>query len=407
MRILQIGPVTPELGGRDTGGIATHLHGLAVHLAARGHDVGVAADNRVFDAAAWPATDSGVAVFGIADFGGAARLRALASPQAIASVVAARRIFDEGWSLGWLTSKVAAYRSAIRAFRPDIVHVHTLEARYALALAVLGDSIPIVATVHSSHYIEFVDEASRGPNTRLIARNLDRAGHLIFVSDFLERRYAQLFRGALDRLHVQVIANPVDVATYQRIDRAQARETVGVGGDERLLLLFVGNLIARKDPASLIRAVSVLARRGVAVTALLVGAGPEEGALRQLAATEGVSDAVRFDGRRDQSELSAYYSAADVFVFPSLMESFGLVAVEAMLSGTPVVGTPEVFSEVVPEYCGSIAPAADPEGLADAVADALVRQWDHEAIRAHALGFDWRERVVAFETTYERILAAR
>jgi len=406
MRILQIGPVTPEFGGRDTGGIATHLHGLAVHLAECGHDVGVVADNRVHDRSAWPAIESGVSVFGIADFAGRARLGALASPQAVASIVAARRVFDQGWSMRWLASKVAAYRSAIRTFRPDVVHVHTLEARCALALAVLGDTIPLVATVHSSHYIEFVPEESRGPNTALIARNLERARHLIFVSDFLERRYAELFPGALDRLDVQVIANPVDVSAYQRIDQAEARKTLGVGEDERLLL-FVGNLNARKDAASLVRAVAVLARRGVAVTALLVGAGPEEGALRELAVVEGVAGAVRFDGRRDQPELSAYYSAADVFVFPSLMESFGLVAVEAMLCGTPVVGTPEVFSEVVPDFCGSIAPAADPEGLADAIAEALDRQWDHEAIRAHAMGFDWRGRVAAFEATYERVLAAR
>jgi len=406
MRILQIGPVTPELGGRDTGGIATHLHGLAVHLAERGHDVGVVADNRVHDAAAWPAVDSGVSVFGIADFAGVARIRALASPQAIASVLEGRRVFDQSWSSKWIASKVAAYRSAIRTFRPDIVHVHTLEARYALTLAVLGDTVPIVATVHSSHYIEFADEARRGPNTRLVARNLDRAEHLIFVSDFLKHRYAALFPAAPERLDVQVIANPVDVARYQRIDRRTARKTVGIGGDGRVLL-FVGNLIARKDPASLVRAVSVLARRGVAVTALLVGAGPEEAALRELAATEGVSDAVRFDGRRNQAELSAYYSAADLFVFPSLMESFGLVAVEAMLCGAPVVGTPEVFTEVVPEFCGSIAPASDPAGLAEAVADALSRPWDHDAIRAHARGFDWHERVRAFEVTYERILAAR
>ena len=406
MRILQIGPVTPELGGRDTGGIATHLHGLAVHLAERGHDVGVVADNRVHDPAAWPATESGISVFGIADFAGAARTRALASPQAVASVIAARRMFDQSFSLKWLASKVAAYRSAIRTFRPDIVHVHTLEARCALTLAVLGDTVPIVATVHSSHYIEFVVEASRGPNKRLIARNLERSGHLIFVSEFLRRRYATLFPGALDGLDVQVIPNPIDIAAYQRIDCEAARKTVGVGQDERLLL-FVGNLIPRKDAASLVRAIAVLARRGVAVTALLVGAGPEEEALRELAATEGVSGAVRFDGRRDQPELSAYYSAADLLVFPSLMESFGLVAVEAMLCGTPVVGTPEVFSEVVADFCGSIARAADPDALADAIASALARQWDHEAIRAHALGFDWCERVAAFETTYERILATR
>ncbi|HZL04051.1 MAG TPA: glycosyltransferase, partial [Coriobacteriia bacterium] len=83
-----------------------------------------------------------------------------------------------------------------------------------------------------------------------------------------------------------------------------------------------------------------------------------------------------------------------------------LVAVEAMLYGTPVVGTPEVLPEVVPSECGVYARPADPESLARAIGGALDRMWDHGAIRAHALTFDWRGRVGAFEEAYEEVAAA-
>lgn len=406
MRILLIGPIPPEFGGRSTGGIATHVQGLATHLTMRGHEVGILADNRDYDPASWPALESGISVFGIADFAGPARMRALASPRGASQIVIARCALSQGWSLRWLASKIAAYRSVIADFRPDIVHVHTLEARYALADAVLGGTIPLVATAHSSHYVELVDASSREANATLVGRNLGAARDVIYVSDFLRRRYAQLFPKPAAQVRTRVVHNPIDVAIHGPVPRAEARRAVGVSG-EGPVLLFVGNLIDCKDVGSLLRAVALLAGTGTKATALIVGDGVEAGRLGALADDLGVADCVRFEGRRPQSELSAYYSAADIFVFPSVMEGFGLVAVEAMLCGTPVVGTPEVFGEVVPEFGGSVAPVSDPAALAEAISAALARTWDRDAIREYALGFDWERRIGEYEAVYAEVRAGR
>jgi len=306
----------------------------------------------------------------------------------------------------WLASKIAAYRSVIADFRPDIVHVHTLEARYALADAVLGGTIPLVATAHSSHYVELVEASSRAANTALVKHNLGAAAEVVYVSDFLRRRYAQLFPEESAHVNARVVHNPIDVSIHGPVTRAQAREAVGVS-DDGPVLLFVGNLIDCKDVGSLIRAVALLARTGTIATALIVGDGVEAANLVALARAEGVADRVRFEGRRPQAELSAYYGAADMFVFPSVMEGFGLVAVEAMLRGTPVVGTPEVFSEVVPEFAGSVAPVSDPAALAEAISGALSRTWDRDAIREYALGFDWDRRIGEYEAVYAEVLSGR
>lgn len=405
MRILLIGPVPPEFGGRDTGGIATHNRGLAEHLAARGHDVAVLADSRPFDSEAWPVRIGRVSVYGVADFSGATRSVELRRPATWADVARARRTLGGVGSLRWITAATAAYRGVVRDFAPDLVHVHALEGRFAFTNAVLPRRTPLVATAHSTHYFEFAEPARRDRHRGLVARNLVGAREVIFVSRYLEERYEALFPGTFGQLNARVIPNPIDAAAFPEIGRAHPRESLGLQASERVVV-FVGNLIPRKDAGSLIRALAILNRAGTPVTSLIVGGGPEEGALRALAASEGVAGQVRFEGSRLQSELGTYYAAADALVFPSLMESFGLVAVEAMLHGTPVVGTPEVLPEVVPPDCGVYANPGDPESLAHAIGETLKRTWDRDAIRAHALSFDWRDRVGAFEQAYEEIASA-
>ena len=405
MRILLIGPVPPEFGGRDTGGIATHNVGLAEHLAARGHDVGVLADSRHYDREAWPARIGAISVYGAADFAGALRSAELRRPGTWADVVRAQRNLGGVGSLRWIAAATSAYRGVVRDFAPDIVHVHALEGRFAFANAVLRGRAPVVATAHSTHYFEFAEPSRRDLHRALVARNLTAAREVIFVSRYLEQRYRALFPTEFRQPNVSVVPNPVDTTAFPQIDRAEARRSLGLQASERAVV-FVGNLIPRKDAGSLVRAVALLSRAGKPVTALIVGAGPEESSLRALAASEGVAEQLRFEGSRLQSELGPYYAAADALAFPSLMESFGLVAVEAMLYGTPVVGTPEVLPEVVPPECGVYARPGDPESLAGAIGEALERAWDRDAIRAHALTFDWRERIVAFENAYQAVIAA-
>jgi len=405
MRILLIGPVPPELGGRDTGGIATHNRGLAEHLAACGHEVAVLADSRPFDSEAWPARIGSIAVYGVASFSGALRSAELRRPGTWADVARARRALGGVGSARWITAATAAYRGVVGDFAPDLVHVHALEGRFAFTNAVLRGRTPLVATAHSTHYFEFAEPARRELHHALVARNLAAARQVIFVSRYLERRYETLFPVTFGQLNARVIPNPIDAAAFPEIDRAAARRSLGLGESERVVL-FVGNLIPRKDAGSLIRALALTSRAGGSVTALIVGGGVEEGDLRTLAASEGVAQQVRFEGSRLQSELGPYYAAADALVFPSLMESFGLVAVEAMLYGTPVVGTPEVLPEVVPPEAGIYARPNDPEALARAIGEVLGRTWDRKAIQGHALSFDWTDRIGTFERAYEEIVSA-
>lgn len=405
MKILQIAPVPREFGGVDTGGIATHAWGLASSLSALGHEVAVLAHNRD-QGVPWPQSYDGIKVYGGRSFGGAPRAKRLMRPSAISAVMKARRTLGPGWKLRWVASAVAACCETIDAFRPDIIHVHSVEGRFAVAHASNLYGVPIVATAHSTHYVEFVEEDVRDENRALVERNLADATDVIFVSKWVAERHEQVFPGALDHAHTVVLPNPIAADVYKPVPRKPARERLGIAKDE-VFLLTLGNLIPRKDPLTFIRSVGILRSQGLPVRVIMVGSGPLQSEMEALIAELGLGDVIRLEGHAPQEAINDYYSAADVYVFPSLMETWGLAAVEAMLCGCPIVGTFDVMPEVVPEYAGVFVPSHDPVDLAAGLTEAIAREWDRDAIREFALGYDWKKQVGGFDALYQEILARR
>ena len=106
-----------------------------------------------------------------------------------------------------------------------------------------------------------------------------------------------------------------------------------------MTVLHVGRLIPRKGIDRLIRAVAQ-ARRSAPMRLVLVGTGPEEPRLRQLAGELGLGSVVQFQGFVDQPDLPGIYEQADVFAFPTLDDPFGMVLLEAAATGLPVVASP-------------------------------------------------------------------
>jgi len=328
----------------------------------------------------------------------------------------------------------------IADFAPSVVHAHSLEGRFAFANAMLSQNVPLLTTAHSTHYFEHAATPKLSERHRaLVVRSLGKARDVLFVSGYLEDRFKELFPAESARIRGHVLPNPIDAKRYRAgreaaeaagadgavggyaggegdggcgsgsggggtarpaFSRAEAWHQLGLPGDSRMLL-FVGNLILRKAPQAFVRAVSELRADGRAVHGVLVGDGPERAATEALIQELGLDEAIMLAGQKTQDELAAYYAAADVFVLPSLQESFGLVAVEAMLVGCPVVGTPDVLPEVVPPFAGTFVRSG--MSLVDAVANALDRTWDRDAIAAHALGYDWKVRIGDFERLYEAV----
>lgn len=177
-----------------------------------------------------------------------------------------------------------------------------------------------------------------------------------------------------DPARVHVVAPGIDLATFQPLDRAEARRKIGYGPGR--LLLFVGRLERLKGVDVAIRALALLRDRAHDDVRLIVlgedvrdGDESEKERLKAVASASGVRDRVDFLGSVAHHELPYFYAAADVCVMPSYSESFGLVALEAQACGRPVVasGVSGLRSVVRDEVSGYLIDDHDPAIYAERI----------------------------------------
>ncbi len=165
---------------------------------------------------------------------------------------------------------------------------------------------------------------------------------------------------------IKIIPNAIDLTKYHAsIDRQSVRRRYGVGPDEKLVLC-VGRLVPQKGVEHLIHAVPAIAWRYPAAKFVIVGEGWLKGHLEYLARSSGHGWKIRFTGFIPDSEVIALMTSADVLVIPSIYEPFGIVALEGMAAGVPVVASQVGgLAEVVEhDRTGILVYSRNPESIA-------------------------------------------
>ena len=226
--------------------------------------------------------------------------------------------------------------------RYDLVHSHywlAVEAGAALAEAWQA---PHVAMFHTLAEVKLLARASereleeRREAERRLVHEVDR---IVAATEHERRLLGQVY--GVPRMSVEVIPLGVDRERFRPREQIEARAALGLDPDVRILLA-VGRIEPLKGLDILIESLAEMTRRE-RLQLLIIGgddrAEPEIARLRAVAEAAGVGELVRFVGAVPHEQLDAYYNAADVVVVPSFYESFGLVAVEAMASGVPVVAS--------------------------------------------------------------------
>jgi D-inositol-3-phosphate glycosyltransferase len=199
-----------------------------------------------------------------------------------------------------------------------------------------------------------------------------------------------------DAAKVSLVPCGVDLSVFRPLDRKTSRDRLGLNGDK--ILLYVGRVEPLKGLDLLVETAAQMdSEEGVRV--MVVGADVngdrEMDRVKLLAKERDLEDQIDFVGQVDHNELPLYYNAADVCVVPSYYESFGLVALEAMACGTPVVATRVGGLSTIIQHgsTGYLKPWRCPDAFANSVemiisSDGL-QQSLGEAGRKRAEGMGW------------------
>jgi teichuronic acid biosynthesis glycosyltransferase TuaC len=202
---------------------------------------------------------------------------------------------------------------------------------------------------------------------------------------------------------VYSIPNGFSPAFYP-IDTTVARERLGLPGDARVIFTL-GNLIKRKGFNYLIDAMEQVCSQQDDVLCFIGGAGPERESLQGQIDRLGLGERVKLLGSVPSDILPLWMNACDLFVLPSLSESFGVVQIEALACGKPVVSARNRGSEevVISDEYGLLVEPADPEDLAEKILVALDREWDREAILEYAQRYTWKNIAKEIMGVYARM----
>jgi len=276
----------------------------------------------------------------------------------------------------------AAARRYLSDIRWDIVHSHTLAPGLG-AFQGLGEAQLRVATIHSPAVLEQRLIWGRGgavgllkrivglPTLRSAERRLYAQAHRITaLSRFTVGGVAEtLGRGIAER--IEVIPWWPEMSNGNELSRTEARASLGwpVEGDA---LFTLRRLVPRMGLDTLIDAIKRLGARIRPPTLYIAGDGPERAALQRRAGDAFRSGRIRFLGRLSDHDLRCAYRAADLFVLPTLaLECFGIITLEALALGCPVLATrvgaiPEMLEPIMPDFLVSPGDAA---GLAAKIED--------------------------------------
>ena len=263
-----------------------------------------------------------------------------------------------------------AIASEIDTNRPDVIHGQHVWILPSLAK---DSGVPLVLTAHGTDLMGY----DRWPELRSFAKDaMDAAKAVITISKDNSALVEERFPEAADK--VMMMRNGYDPKVFypEVLSRSEVLYPYGIEPCEyenRKIVIFAGKLTGAKGVDVLLRAAKLYEKQEPRTLTLIVGDGEEMGSLRALAGELGL-ETVRFLGNVDQGSLRRLYCISDVDLVPSRKEAFGLVALEAMACGLPVVasdvgGLPDFVNDEV----GALVRAEDPEALAEAILSTLKR----------------------------------
>ena len=296
----------------------------------------------------------------------------------------------------------------------DVIHTHHPILLGQTAASKAADlNVPLVFTFHTqyweyTHYVPFPQEAIQDFLKNAIHSWLrvfmQKCQHIVIPSESIKEILIRDY-GLEDRF--TVIPTGTDLKPFLRADGKTLRQSKGWQDDK--VLISIGRLAAEKNWETLLRAAAQVYAQHPTMRLVLIGDGPDKQTLELLAAELGIAERVTFTGQVPFDEIPAYLKAADMFGFASVTETQGLVTIEAMAAGLPVVAVDGSGShDIVDNGKDGFLVDNDPNALASAINKMLsnpqqMKQFSVKALKK-ARTFDARRLGKQMVRVYEQAI---
>jgi N-acetyl-alpha-D-glucosaminyl L-malate synthase BshA len=287
----------------------------------------------------------------------------------------------------------------LKKIDPDIAHVQSVGSGIPGFLAKKLFKKPYIVWGHGSD-IYLPDKFTKSIS-KLVLKNADA---VIALTEDMKKKIQKI----CDR-DVVVVPNGIDLERFNNLSKGDIRKRLKIKDDKKRII-FVGTLRPVKSVKYLIKAIKIIIQKDINTRLMLVGDGDERGNLEKLVKELSLEEYVKFVGKVPNEEVPEYMAVSDVFVLPSLSESFGIVNLEAMASGLPIVATkvgglPEIIKD---GENGFLVEPKNPEELAEKVLSILGNNELRERItrnnKEKAKDYSWESVVEKLEEVYRNHL---
>ena len=303
----------------------------------------------------------------------------------------------------YIEKMVCVTREEVDRFKPDIIHAQHL---WITPYAAQKTGLPYVVTVHGTDLKGFKQDQRYHPFALKGAKNARKA---ITISKQVDRETKELYH--IEDKRRKIVFNGYDTKLFKikHISRKETLEKFGISEISDYIIFFAGKLAHFKGVDILLKAAKIYENQvKEKVITLIAGNGTLYKELKELRDFLKLKRVV-FLGHINQDQLVDLYNVADVSTVPSRSEPFGLVAIEALACGTPVVGTNQGgLPDFINKDIGALVDVEDDIALAEAIINELVRPDKQERrYRAHEYAvnnFSWENTLKEVEKIYKEAI---
>jgi len=290
----------------------------------------------------------------------------------------------------------------ISGFKPDIIHVHH---GWVIASVLAELDIPYVITLHGTEYYAFKKYKEY---QELTLRGI-RGAQIIMALTEQEREQAISVYGIDPQKNI-IVKSGTDTNLFRplEIDKKSLLKSYSIKDTDKPVVLFAGRLTAQKGLDTLLKAAEIYSQENERPITLIAGDGDLRAQSEQLAKQLQLDD-IYFLGSQDHQQMVKLFNIADVVAAPSRFEPFGLVALESLACGTPVIASnAEGFKQTINEQVGCLIELDDYKTLAEKVT-IFIRDGFKEKIKYKSAAyvkqnFSWARTVSHIESVYKQIL---